>query len=281
MDGYTATIISLSIIFLSTGLGALGVFFLKKKISEKSNNAIMGFASGVMIAAAFFGLLMPAIDNMNELATYANWGAGKITPIVGGFILGGLLLFGLDRIIPHIHVAGGDRRHEEGPVARKVSKSAKFFLAVTLHNIPEGLAVGFACGLVFQAVNSGASPAEITAMSMSVVGLAIGIGLQNIPEGFAVAVPLVQDEGFSKKKAFGFGVLSGIVEPIFAVIALFLAQSIDWLMPWLLSFAAGAMFYAVIEDLMPDFQKSEDSHYGIWAFMIGFAIMMVLEIILV
>lgn len=280
MNEYIATIIAVGVIFLATVIGALGVFFIKKKISEKANNAIMGFASGVMIAAAFFGLLMPAIDNMNTLNAYANWGFGKIVPIVGGFILGGLLLFSLDRIIPHTHVASGDRRHEEGPVTRKVKKSTKFFLAVTLHNIPEGLAVGFACGLIFQGINSGASPAELTGMMMSAIGLGIGIAIQNIPEGFAVAVPLVQEEGFSKKKAFLFGVLSGIVEPVFAIIAIFLAQSIDWLMPWLLAFAAGAMFYAVIEDLMPDFQKSEDSHYGIWSFMIGFAIMMVLEVIL-
>jgi len=281
MNEYIATVFSIGIIFLATAIGALGVFFTRKKISEKSNNAILGFASGVMIAAAFFGLLMPAITNVGELPTYADWGFARIVPIVGGFMLGGLLLFSLDRIIPHIHVASGERRHEEGPVTRKVKKSTKFFLAVTLHNIPEGLAVGFACGLIFQSIRAGAAPAEVTAMMMSAMGLAIGIAIQNIPEGFAVAIPLVQEEGFSKKKAFLFGVLSGVVEPIFAIIAVFLSQSIDWLMPWLLSFAAGAMFYAVIEDLMPDFQKSEDSHYGIWAFMIGFVIMMVLEIILV
>lgn len=274
MTPIIATIISISIIFGATTLGALGVLLTKKKLSEKSNNAILGFASGIMIAAAFFGLLNPAIAQSSSYGNFA------FAPIVVGFILGCLLLFSLDRIVPHIHVASGERRHEEGVKTKSVSKSTKFFLAVTLHNIPEGIAVGFACGLIFQNMNNGVSGAELTPLMFSTIGLAIGIGIQNIPEGFAVTIPLVQEEGFSKKKAFLFGALSGIVEPIFAIIAIFLSQSIDWLMPWLLSFAAGAMVYAVIEDLMPDFQKSEDSHYGIWAFMIGFTIMMVLEITL-
>lgn len=273
MSPIIATIIAISTIFGATTLGALGVLFTKKKLSERANNTILGFASGIMIAAAFFGLLNPAI------AQSSSYGDLDFLPIVIGFILGGLLLFSLDRIVPHIHVAIGKERHEEGIKAKSVSKSAKFFLAVTLHNIPEGLAVGFACGLIFQNIGN-VSAGELNALMFSAIGLAIGIGIQNVPEGFAVAIPLVQEEGFSRRKAFFFGTLSGIVEPIFAIIAIFVAQSIDWLMPWLLSFAAGAMVYAVVEDLMPDFQKSEDSHYGIWAFMIGFAIMMVLEITL-
>lgn len=273
MTPLIATIISVSIIFLATTIGALGVFFTKNKLSPKSNNTILGFASGVMIAAAFFGLLNPAIAESS-----AYYGKIGFVPIVVGFILGCLLLFLLDRLIPHIHVASGKKRHEEGLRTKTVKKSTKFFLAVTLHNIPEGLAVGFACGLIFQNMNAGVSGLELNGLMFAAIGLAIGISIQNIPEGFAVAIPLVQEEGYSKKRAFLFGMFSGIVEPVFAIIAIFLSQSIDWLMPWLLAFAAGAMVYAVVEDLMPDFQKSEDSHYGIWAFMIGFTIMMVLEI---
>lgn len=272
MTPILATIISLSMIFIATTLGALGVFLTKKNISTKVNGIILGFASGIMIAAALFGLLVPSIDQGKEFYKEFNF-----IPVVFGFILGGLLLFSLDRIVPHIHLS--NKNHEEGIKTRGVSKTTKFFLAVTLHNIPEGLAVGFACGLIFSALDTGTS-AEINTLMFSAIGLAIGISIQNIPEGLAVAIPLVQEENFSRRKAFVFGMLSGVVEPIFGIVAVLLSQSISWLMPWLLSFAGGAMIYAVVEDLMPDFQKSDHPHYGIWAFMIGFAIMMVLEVVL-
>jgi ZIP family zinc transporter len=274
MTPIIASIISISMIFLATTLGATCVLFTKKNLSEKVNNTILGFASGIMIAAAFFGLLLPSMEQS------ASYNELSFLPVAVGFILGGGLLFGLDRLVPHIHASSNKENHEEGIRTKGVSKSTKFFLAVTLHNIPEGLAVGFACGLIFQGVSNGMSSGEINALMLAAISLAIGISIQNIPEGFAVATPLVQNEGFSRKKAFIFGMLSGIVEPVFAIIALFISQSITWLMPWLLSFAAGAMVYAVVEDLMPDFQKSENSHYGIWALMIGFAIMMILEVTL-
>jgi zinc transporter, ZIP family len=264
MDPITASVLSLSMIFAATTLGSALVFFFHKGFSEKLSNVIIGLASGIMISASFFGLLLPALQEAQ--ADYGTYLAAM--PVIGGFLIGGLFLNLLDVIVPHFHK---NRNEDEGIKTEKISETAKFFLAVTIHNIPEGLAVGFACGLALQA---GTQEAVGAALS-----LAIGIAIQNIPEGAAVSVPML-DVGYSKTKSFFFGTLSGAVEPVFGLAGLFLATSITGLMPWLLSFAAGAMFYVTIDELLPSARKGEHSHYGLWAFMIGFCIMLLLEVLL-
>lgn len=257
------SIISISIIFLGTTLGSAFVFFFKKNFSDKTSNIIIGFASGVMIAAAFFGLLLPSIDQSKEL--YENI---AVLPVIIGFLLGGLLLFLIDKLVPHVHL-NSDK--EEGLSSRALSKNSKFILAVTIHNIPEGLAVGFLCGI---AITQNADVSMYAALS-----LAIGIAIQNVPEGAAVSIPLLGD-GMNKTKSFLFGTLTGLVEPIFAIIGLFIASSLTSLMPWLLAFSAGAMIYVTIDELLPEARKGGYHYYGLWSFMIGFTIMMLLEIIL-
>lgn len=256
------TIISITIIFLGTTFGSMMVFFLKKNFSNRLSSIIMGFASGVMIAAGVLGLLVPSIE---EATTH--YGNLSVFPVVIGFLLGGVLLFVLDKVIPHIHISNNE---EEGTKSN-LSRQIKFFLAVTIHNIPEGLAVGFALGLAYSLNDMGAFYAALS--------LAIGMTLQNIPEGAAISVPMLK-EGISKPKAFFYGLFSGIVEPIFAVIGLLLASSLTALLPWLLAFSAGAMIYVTVDELLPSMREYGYYHIGIWAFMIGFSIMMVLELTL-
>lgn len=256
------TIISISIIFLGTLIGSMLVFFLKKNFSNRVSAIIMGFASGVMIAAGFLGLLVPSIEEAT-----VSYGDFAVLPVVIGFLLGGLLLFGLDKIVPHIHI---NTNEEEGSKS-KISKQLKFFLAVTIHNIPEGLAVGFALGLAYSLQDKGAFLAALS--------LSIGLALQNIPEGAAISVPMLK-EGISKPKAFLYGAFSGVVEPIFAVVGLLLASNLTMLLPWLLAFSAGAMIYVTVDELLPSMRENGHFHIGIWAFMIGFAIMMILELTL-
>ncbi len=264
MDALTISIICLAMIFLGTTLGSALVFFIRKNFSEGTSSLIIGFASGIMIAASFFGLLQPAINTAK--VNYSNL---AIIPVLIGFMIGGLLLFALDKIIPHLHLSTNE---EEGHRSN-LSKNIKFFLAVTLHNIPEGLAVGFACGLLFQ------EGVDINVAMWSALSLAIGITIQNIPEGSAVSVPLL-DTGFSRFKAFLFGSLSGIVEPLFGILGIVLASNIAILLSWLLAFAAGAMIYVTVDELIPSMREYGHFHRGIWAFMIGFAIMMILEVVL-
>lgn len=265
MEGIGISIISLSLIFLATTLGSALVFFFKRNYSARTSSIIVGLASGIMIATSFFGLLQPSIEESVEHYSQAmSW----IPPLVG-FILGALLLFALDKIVPHLHKT--DREDEEGIKTNKINKNTKFILAVTLHNIPEGIAVGLVCGI---ALNEKTQASIIAALT-----LAIGIAIQNFPEGSAVSIPLL-NENVSKPKAFLLGTLTGIVEPIFGVIALFLASQVTFLLPYLLSFAAGAMIYVTIDELVPEFKESGDGHAGIWSFIIGFAIMMLLEVVL-
>lgn len=258
-----ASIFSLGIIFLATTIGSSFVFFFKKGLSDKLNNLILGFASGIMIAASFFGLILPSIE---ESQTY--FPDFAFLPPLIGFLLGGLLLYLLDKVVPHLHKQTGV---EEG-ISSSISKNLKFFLAVTMHNIPEGLAVGFACGLALQGGD------EQTALMWSSISLAIGIAIQNIPEGAAVSIPLFSD-GLSKQRSFLFGMASGFVEPLFGIIAIFLAQ-LSFITPWLLAIAAGAMIYVTLDELLPEARKGGFEHYGLWSFMIGFALMMTLEMIL-
>lgn len=248
-------------IFVMTTLGSALVFLFKKDMNQKVNSLILGFAAGIMIAASVWGLLVPSFDASESYGSFS-W----VPPVVG-FILGGLFLVLLDKIVPHFH---SGQNLEEGPSAQ-LKKSTKLFLAVTIHNIPEGLAVGFAFGA--------ALAAKENAFVLSALALAIGIGIQNFPEGAAISLPMKAATG-SKKKAFLYGSFSGIVEPIFAVVGLFLAMQLSALMPWLLSFAAGAMIFVVAEDIIPDSQSGGGSHLATWGLMVGFALMMVLDVVL-
>lgn len=262
MSAITVTIISLCIIFAGTTLGSALVFFFKKSFSDKTSNVILGLASGIMISAAIFGLLLPSIEQGESI--YDNL---AVLPVVGGFILGGLFLTLIDQLVPHFHKHSGE---EEG-LQSKLSDQIKFFLAVTIHNIPEGLAVGFACGMALSTNDS--------ALIFSALSLAIGITIQNFPEGAAVSIPLLE-ENVSKGKAFTYGALSGFVEPIFGLLGVFISTQLTVFLPWLLAFAAGAMFYVTIDELIPSSRKGNHSHYGLWSFMIGFCVMLVLELVL-
>ena len=263
MSNTLITIIGFSIIFLMTTLGSSLVFFFKKDISQSVNSLLLGLAGGIMVAASIWSLIIPSID-MSE----ASFGKFAWFPAASSIILGGLLLALLDKVVPHMH---NGTHQEEGPRSH-FSKSMKLFFAVTLHNVPEGLAVGFAFGA--------ASVVGDTASYISALGLAIGIGIQNFPEGAAISLPMKQVTG-SSKKAFLFGMGSGVVEPLSAIVGFFLASHLIVLQPWLLAFSAGAMLFVVAEDLIPDANLSENPHTGTWGFMIGFIIMMILDVALV
>ncbi|MBN3490116.1 ZIP family metal transporter [Acholeplasma equirhinis] len=257
-------IFGVSFIFVMTTAGAALIYFFKEGLSPKLNTIFLGFAAGIMIAASIWSLLIPAIDQSEFLGNFA------FVPAALGFLLGGLFLYGIDKIVPHFH---SETKQEEG-MKTKLSKSTKLFLAMAIHNIPEGLAVGFAFGVAL--VTQDATRA---AAFTSALGLAIGIGLQNFPEGAAVSLPMAEELG-SRNKAFGYGAFSGILEPIAAVIGIILATSLTTILPWFLAFAAGAMIYVVVEELIPDSHVSEHPHLGTWAVMVGFVIMMILDVAL-
>lgn len=251
--------------FLGTALGSACVFFMKKEMSPKLQKALSGFAAGVMIAAGVWSLLIPSMEQATEQ------GMGKLgfIPAVIGFCLGMLFLLLLDVITPHMHI----NETVEGPKS-KLKKTTMMVLAVTLHNIPEGMAVGVLyAGWYTGAVQVSASAA---------LALAIGIAIQNFPEGAIISMPL-HSKGLSKGKACWYGVLTGIVEPIAGLITILLAQFIVPVLPYLLSFAAGAMIYVVVEELVPEMAAEEDnshSNLGTIMFMIGFSLMMVLDVAL-
>jgi len=251
----------LGFIFLMTSLGSAVVFFFHKSTPGKFQQIFLGFAAGIMIAASIWSLLMPAIEAAEE--------AGQIgwIPAAFGLILGVLFLLVLDNIIPHLHPYANV---SEGP-ASSSKRTTLLISAVTLHNIPEGMAVGLAFALAAQQ-NDPAFYASATA-------LALGIGIQNFPEGAAISLPLRQ-EGYSTAKAFGMGCLSGAVEPVFGIITFLLAALFAPVMPWLLSFAAGAMLYVVVEELIPEAQLESGSHAGTLSVIAGFLIMMVLDVAL-
>ncbi len=261
MSNTVITILGFSIIFVATSLGSLLVYFFKDDISEKTNTIFLGFAAGIMIAASIWSLLIPSIEASE------NYGTWKFIPAVIGFIVGGLFLVLLDKVVPHFHTGTGE---EEG-MHSNLQKPIKMFLAITIHNIPEGLAVGFAFGA--------ASVIGTQEALYGALGLAIGIAVQNFPEGAAVSLPLRKATG-SSHKAFLFGVGSGAVEPIAAVLGYFLAAALENAQPWLLAFAAGAMMFVVVEDLIPDAKLEEHSHLGTWAVMAGFVVMMILDVAL-
>lgn len=247
--------------FLGTTLGAGCVFFLKGKMNQNVQRALAGFASGIMVAASVWSLLIPALEQSEDM--------GKLSfiPAVTGFLLGIFFLLLLDHLIPHLH-AGSEE--SEGPKSN-LKKTTMLVLAVTLHNIPEGMAVG----VVFAGWLSGVE--EITLMGA--FALALGIAIQNFPEGAIISMPLIS-EGISKPKAFLYGVLSGIVEPIGVLLTVLAASKIIPAIPYFLSFAAGAMMYVVVEELIPEMTEGEHSDVGTILFAIGFALMMVLDVAL-
>lgn len=249
-----------------TAAGAALVFFFKT-INKTVLNGMLGFAAGVMIAASFWSLLAPSIEMAEELGQVAFITAAT------GFLLGGGFLYLVDKLLPHLHM-GLATNQAEG-VKTKWQRSVLLVLAITLHNIPEGLAVGVAFGAVAAGTGSSATIA-------GAVALAIGIGLQNFPEGAAVSIPL-RREGFSRKKAFLYGQASGIVEPIAGVIGAFTVIKMQNLLPYALAFAAGAMIYVVVEELIPEAQREEGgskTDIATIGCMVGFAVMMVLDVAL-
>ena len=250
-------IICLLIPFIGTSLGAAMVFFLKKEINEKMQKILLGFASGVMIAAAIWSLLQPAIDSY---ADYRSWLAPSI-----GFALGIVFLLLIDFLIPHMHI----NNEEEGLKTEKPSKTFKMMLAVTIHNVPEGLAVGVIVGSF---ITGGVSFEAMLALS-------VGIAIQNFPEGAIISMPL-KETGVSKLKSFFLGVLSGVVEPIAGGLAILLATATKVILPYTLSFAAGAMLYVVFEELIPEANEGKHSNLATIGFSIGFIVMMILDIAL-
>lgn len=248
--------------FLMTSLGAAMVFLFKKQATAKAQRIFLGFAAGVMIAASVWSLLIPAIEEA-EAAGMIGW-----IPAAGGFIVGVAFLMGLDGLLPHLHPGS---KQPEG-VKSHMKRTSLLVFAVTLHNIPEGMAVGLSFALAAQHGND-------PALYAAAMALAIGIGIQNFPEGAAIALPLRQ-EGMSRMKAFLCGAASGVVEPIFGILTVLIAGTIAPLMPWLLSFAAGAMVYVVVEELIPEAHLGEHSNLGTLGVMAGFIVMMILDVAL-
>lgn len=254
-------LVGLLIPFIGTAAGAACVFFLKKDMKIGVQRALTGFAAGVMVAASIWSLIVPAIEQSSDKGQWA------FVPAFIGFWCGILFLLLLDEFIPHLHV-GAEKA--EGPRSR-LNRAIMLVLAVTLHNIPEGMAVG----VVYAGLVSGS--AHITAGGA--LALALGIAIQNFPEGAIISMPLFA-EGKSKAKSFYLGVLSGAVEPVFGFLTVLVASLVVPAMPYLLSFAAGAMLYVVVEELIPEMSAGEHSNVGVIAFAVGFSLMMALDVAL-
>ena len=247
--------------FLGTSLGAACVFFMKHDMSERLSRILTGFAAGVMVAASIWSLLIPAMEQSEEMGKFA------FVPAVAGFWGGILFLLLLDHIIPHLHWYSVSA---EGPKSR-LQRTTMMVLAVTLHNIPEGMAVG----VVYAGYLAGNAKITVAAA----MALSIGIAIQNFPEGAIISMPL-RAEGMKVSKAFAGGVLSGIVEPVGAVLTILAAGYIVPALPYLLSFAAGAMIYVVVEELIPEMSQGEHSDLGTIFFAVGFTVMMSLDVAL-
>lgn len=255
------TIYGLLIPFFGTTLGAACVFFMKKHLHMQVQRALTGFAAGVMVAASIWSLLIPAIDQA------ADTGKWSVLPAVIGFWLGILFLLLLDRLIPHLH---RNAAQAEGAKSR-LQRTTMMMLAVTLHNIPEGMAIGVVyAGLL-------TSSGQITAAGA--LALSVGIAIQNFPEGAIISMPL-RAEGMRKSQAFFGGVLSGIVEPMGALLTILAASLVVPALPYLLSFAAGAMIYVVVEELIPEMSAGQHSNIGTIFFAAGFSVMMILDVVL-
>jgi len=258
LDG--STLIGILIPFLGTSLGAAMVFVLKNTISDNLQKILTGFAAGVMVAASFWSLLQPALESSEGMGTWA------FVPAAVGFLVGMGFLLLLDETTPHMHM----NNEEEGPKTG-LKRTTKLILAVTLHNIPEGMAVGVVYA-GFLAGSAGISAAGALALSL-------GIAIQNFPEGAIVSMPL-RAEGMDKGRTFLYGVLSGVVEPIAAACTIFAAGALVPVMPYLLAFAAGAMMYVVVEELIPEMSEGKHSNFGTIAFSLGFVLMMILDVAL-
>ena len=246
--------------FLGTALGSALVFFMKKDLDARIQKMLSGFAAGVMIAASVWSLLIPSMEMSSDRGKLA------FVPAAVGFCLGMIFLLILDKTVPHMHLD----ETEEGPKT-SLQKTTMMVLAVTLHNIPEGMAVG----ILYAGWASGS--AQIT--EAGALSLALGIAIQNFPEGAIISMPL-HSHGLSKPKSFWYGVLSGIVEPVAGLITILLSSLVMPVLPYFLSFAAGAMIYVVIEELLPEMAEGEHSNWGTVAFMTGFALMMILDVAL-
>lgn len=254
-------VLGLLVPFLGTTLGAACVFFIKDEIHPLVQKGLLGFASGVMVAASVWSLLIPSIDMAEHMGRFS------FLPAVIGFVFGILFLLLLDRMIPHLHM---NESKPEGPRS-ELQKTTMMVLAVTLHNIPEGMAVG----VIYAGLASGES--GITAAGA--FALSVGIAIQNFPEGAIISLPL-KSEGGSRRKAFCYGVASGVVEPIAAGVTILLTGFITPLLPYFLAFAAGAMIYVVVEELLPEASAGEHSDVGTLGFAAGFLIMMILDVAL-
>lgn len=258
MNGIT---IGLLLPFLGTTLGAACVFLIRKGMSQRLQKLLTGFAAGVMVAASVWSLLIPSIEMTGKE------GFMSILPAIVGFLTGILFLLFLDEIIPHQHI---DSNESEGPKSH-ISRTAKLVFAVTLHNIPEGMAVGVALAAAME--HSSYLPMA------GAVALSLGIAIQNFPEGAIVSMPL-RSAGNTKRKSFLMGTLSGVVEPVAAIITILLASIVLPILPYLLSFAAGAMMYVVVEELIPETQEGKHSNLGTIGFAVGFLLMMILDVLL-
>jgi len=247
---------ALMIPFLGTALGSAFVFFMKREMPAPVQKVLLGFASGVMVAASVWSLLIPAME-------MGDGPSAVVAPVVG-LLAGFAFLLLIDYVTPHIHPAGGP----EGPESR-LSRTTKLALAVTIHNFPEGMAVGVAV--------AGALTADFN--MAGALALSLGIAIQNVPEGAIISMPL-RAEGNSRWRAFGIGALSGIVEPVGGALVLLLASAVLGIMPFMLAFAAGAMLYVVVEELVPEYSQGRHSNIGTIGFALGFALMMVLDVVL-
>lgn len=255
-------VIGILIPLIGTTLGAACVFIMKKEINELINKGLIGFAAGVMVAASVWSLIIPSITMSSDMDNFA------FIPAAIGVIVGIAFMLLLDRIIPHLHY---NNDKPEGLKSEKIRKATMLVLAVVLHNIPEGMAVG----VVFAGVMSQNSLITLS----GALALSIGIAIQNFPEGAIISMPL-RSEGISKCKSFLYGFLSGAVEPIGALLTILFSSTINPLMPYLLSFAAGSMIYVVVEELIPESSAGEHSNIGTIGFAAGFVIMMILDVAL-
>lgn len=257
----TKMIVGLLIPFLGTALGAACVFFMRKSLSDLVERGLTGFAAGVMVAASIWSLIIPALEQSEGM------GKWSFVPAAAGFWLGILFLLLLDHVIPHLHQHSSEA---EGPKSQ-LQRTTMMVLAVTLHNIPEGMAVG----VVYAGLMTEHAPITAT----GALALSLGIAIQNFPEGAIISMPL-RAEGESKRKAFASGTLSGLVEPVGALLTILLAKQVIPVLPYLLSFAAGAMLYVVVEELIPEMSQGKHSNLGTLFFALGFSVMMILDVAL-
>ncbi len=257
----SSALVGVWIPFVGTTLGAACVFVLRHSLKDKVQRALTGFAAGVMVAASIWSLLIPAMEQAEALGIWA------FLPAVTGFWIGVGFMLLLDHVVPHLH----QNSEEDEGIQCSFCRSVKLTLAVTLHNIPEGMAVG--------AVFAGLLNENTMITFAGAAALSLGIAIQNFPEGAILSLPLHAD-GLSRPKAFWYGVLSGVVEPIAAILTILAAEWLVPALPVLLSFAAGAMLYVVVEELIPEMSAGKHSHAGVLAFMLGFTVMMILDVVL-